>query len=149
MELIDVDGHNHLLRSEAALDWHCLNEAAVAAGFAPIHVNSAGRSKEEQSVLYVAYIKACAEWERSGRMTPKPTPVAPPGGSEHQIYIAVDIAVASVPGLLQWLMKNSAKYNFWFTAAGERWHLAHYEGQPPQHLYERHLENLKAWSKLD
>lgn len=144
MQLETIDDQGHELSLEAANDWARLKADAEKAGHV-VRVNSAGRSIEKQRKLYTQYIQAVAAWERSGRMGARPTAVAPPGGSEHNDFIAVDVNV-SEPKFFRWLLTNSTKYNFWFTAARERWHLAHYSGQPPRKLLDRHNANVKSWS---
>lgn len=137
-------GGGHKLNPEAADAWLKLEAEAVALGFVVV-VRSSTRDSQLQKELFSAYIKMMARWMRNGSLPEqKPKPVAKPGQSEHEEprACAVDVDV-SEPKFRQWLLRNSTTYGFYFTALGERWHLAHYADGPPTHLRERHLSNLK------
>src|SRR5882757_2413471 len=124
MPLKPIDGRGHELEEGAALDWLRLKHDAEAAGHTVV-VNDAMRNLAVQKALYSKYVLATAEWVRLGSPEgKKPKPVAKPNTSEHGLGIAVDTAVAIRPAYLKWLLENSTKYNFWFTATGEDWHLA-------------------------
>lgn len=144
--LVPIDSHGHQLEEKAAQDWLRLKHDAEAAGHIVV-VNDAMRSLSVQKQLYSKYVGAIAAWVRAGSPEgQKPKPVAKPGTSEHGKGIAVDTPVAKQPAYRKWLQQNSTKYNFWFTALGEDWHVAHYgEGGPPSHLRARHDVNLKNW----
>lgn len=144
MEVATISDQGHQVRKEMEPDWRNYVTEANALGF-DVRVRSAGRDNEKQRRLFSAYVKAVAAWERAGRLVAKPKPVAAPGQSEHEDFRAVDVDM-SEPGLLEWTLKNSTRFNLYFTAARENWHLAWYPGKPRATLYQRHLDNLKLFS---
>lgn len=88
--------------------------AARAAGH-QVTLNSSFRTLGSQTQLYKLY--------KSG----KGAPAAPPGRSNHQYGMALDISVAAYPKLLQWLLANGPRYGWHKTVAREDWH---YEYKP-------------------
>jgi D-alanyl-D-alanine carboxypeptidase len=120
MQLQDI-GEGFTLDAPCARDFLALKAAATAAGHA-IHVSTAYRSNATQKGLYTRYIQAIAAWERSGRLGTKPTPVAIPGKSLHELGHAVDIHVAGDSALKQWLDDNCGKFNFKCDVPREPWH---------------------------
>lgn len=143
MSFTDV-GQGFKLAEKAAEAWGRMVSAAAAKGIY-FTINSAYRDPEKQKQLFQGYVKKLAAWEKSGRKTPKPSPVAAPGKSEHEKGTAVDIAVEGRPIIFQWLTTNATKYGFYATASGERWHWAFYSPAPPANLLKRHNDNLASW----
>lgn len=93
-----------------------MREAAAAAGV-ELKLESGFRTAEKQRELF-------REW-RKGRGNK----AARPGRSNHQSGRALDIAVLSVPGALEWLESNAAAYGFKRTVKSEPWHWE-YENAP-------------------
>lgn len=96
-----------------------------------LRVNSAYRSSQKQKTLYVAYIKALGKWDKAGKVGKRPSIVAPPGKSNHERGIAVDINRANGDNLTtpepdspidNWLKLNAHKYGFFRTVPSEPWH---------------------------
>jgi LAS superfamily LD-carboxypeptidase LdcB len=143
VKLIDI-GQGFQLDEKAGLAFLRMKAEAEAAGHT-IEISTAYRSPEFQKSLYARYVKAIAAWERSGRMIVKPLAVAAPGMSEHGRGNAVDLHVASSLKLQSWLWAHASTFDFYFTAARERHHLAFYLGGPPHTLLDHHTANLKAW----
>lgn len=120
MQLQDI-GDGFMLDAPCARDFLAMKAAAAAAGHA-MHISTAYRSNATQKSLYSKYIHDVAVWERSGRMGPKPTPVAVPGKSLHEAGHAIDIHVAADPALKAWLDANAARFNFYCDVSHEAWH---------------------------
>lgn len=89
--LVDIGGGN-LLREDAAKAFRAMARAAKKDGV-PLNVNSAYRSVEEQTSLWVNRFS-------------NPYPVAQPGTSNHGWGIAVDMDPNS------WLFQNAGKFGF-------------------------------------
>ncbi len=123
MKLVDI-GQGFKLEEAAALAWEKLVLAAAKEGIY-FTINTAYRDKAYQTRLYEKYVKAVAAWERAGRMTAKPTPVAPPGKSAHEKGKALDIAVNGRPTILAFLRKNAGSFGFYETVKSEPWHWEH------------------------
>lgn len=121
MQLEVISDQGHKLEKKAAAAWRELVTAAGSDGH-DIYLTTAYRSPEHQKRLFAKYVKDIAAWERSGRMTAKPTPVAPPGKSAHERGEAVDIKVREFPELLKWLRKNAGRFGWYETVKSEPWH---------------------------
>lgn len=144
--LVDVDNKGHQLEEKAAVAFLAMYKAAVADGVNLV-VNSATRDSTKQAKLYADYVVKLKNWESLGsNPANKPMPVARPATSEHEEprAIAVDINVTNAR-TLNWLMEHSTQYGFYFTATGERWHVAYYGDTIPARLLERHRTNLANW----
>jgi hypothetical protein len=86
-----------------------MRTAAAVAGV-ELRLESGFRTVEQQRELYRAW--------RVG----KGNKAARPGTSNHQSGRALDIAVISVPGALDWLEQNAASFGFKRTVKSEPWH---------------------------
>lgn len=73
--------------------------------------------------------------------------LATPGKSQHNLGLAVDIASASEPKRLNWLIANVKKFGFsWEVVPSEPWHLRYVDGDtPPAAVAEWMTKN--NWSK--
>jgi LAS superfamily LD-carboxypeptidase LdcB len=120
-----IDPAGHQLCLECANDFIRMREAAQLAGH-EIHISTAYRSNGEQKKLYAKYVSDIAAWERSGRIGSRPTPVAIPGKSLHEKGQAVDIHVATDPGLKAWLDAHCKEFNFRCDVPHEPWHYSWY-----------------------
>lgn len=87
--------------------------AAAAEAGVELRLESGFRTAEQQRELYRAW--------RVG----KGNKAARPGTSNHQSGRALDIAVISVPGALEWLEVNAASFGFKRTVKSEPWHWEH------------------------
>ena len=83
---------------------------AAAADGVELALESGFRTREHQAELYRA-------WRRG-----KGPIAARPGRSNHQSGRALDIAVNSAPGALEWLEANAARFDFKRTVRSEPWH---------------------------
>lgn len=139
----DIDSSGHKLRSDAAQSFSAFEKAAAMDGFHFV-IDTAFRSYDQQKALYDAYTKKLDQWQFNGAdPAHKPSPVAKPGTSEHEEGIAVDINTLAQPGTRKWIAQNCAAYGWYMTAHDEPWHIAYYPLGPPQHLLDRHLQNVK------
>jgi hypothetical protein len=73
--------------------------------------------------------------------------LATPGKSQHNLGLAVDIANASEPKRLNWMIANVKKFGFsWEVVPSEPWHLRYVDGDtPPAAVAEWMSKN--NWSK--
>ncbi len=125
MKLVDI-GKGFKLEEAAALDWERLVLAAAKEGIY-FTINTAYRDKAHQTRLYTKYVKDIAAWEKAGRKTTKPTPVAAPGRSLHEQGRAIDISVNGRPLILSWLKKNAKNFGWLQTLPSvEPWHFEHH-----------------------
>ena len=83
---------------------------AAAEDGVELTLESGYRTREQQAELYRA-------WRRG-----KGPIAARPGRSNHQSGRALDIAVNSAPGALEWLEANAARFDFKRTVRSEPWH---------------------------
>lgn len=112
--LVPIDDRGHLLEQSAAADFMRMRDAAAAVGISLI-VNSAFRSMEEQTALWVAYKNG----DRSDV-------AAPPGYSNHQNGRDVDLETArGTNAAYEWLLINAHLFNFKATVSTEPWHWEH------------------------
>lgn len=110
LELLPIDAAGHMLRADAAQAFLQMQAAAAADGVT-LQVDSAFRSYAEQVQLYQLY--------QAG----KGNLAAPPGYSNHEGGVAVDINTArGTNAAFQWLNDNAANYGFHRTVATEPWH---------------------------
>lgn len=110
------------LEITAAQAFERMADAAKVAGI-EFHINSAYRDKASQDRLYRKYVKETAEWQKGGRLGPRPALAAIPGHSMHQSGKALDINVAGADApALEWLRKHAADYGFVNDVPGESWH---------------------------
>lgn len=97
-------------------------DAARAKGLEPL-ICSSYRTMEKQASLYNAQVQSCLNqgYPREEAQRQAAIWVAPPGTSEHQLGLAVDIVAASYQLLdeeqentpeQKWLMKHCAEYGF-------------------------------------
>lgn len=88
-------------------------EAAKAGGIG-VAINSGFRSYGEQDLLFQGFKKGLPGFNLA----------APPGASNHQNGIALDIAVSGGAGtpVYDWLAKNATSFGFVRTVNGEPWH---------------------------
>ncbi|MDP1750613.1 MAG: M15 family metallopeptidase [Acidobacteriota bacterium] len=88
-------------------------EAAKAAGIS-VAINSGFRSYGEQDLLFRGFKQGLPGFNLA----------APPGMSNHQNGIALDIAVSGGAGtpVYNWLAKNATSFGFVRTVSGEPWH---------------------------
>ncbi len=100
-------GRGFMLRTDAAKAFLRMYAAAAKEGEI-LSVNSAFRSMTEQTDLYNRYLAG------TGNLA------APPGFSNHQSGIAVDIHVDS--NISNWLDRNAASFGFRRTVSSEPWH---------------------------
>lgn len=103
-------------------DLQNMMDAARAEGLEPL-ICSSYRTMEKQTSLYNAQVQSCLNQGYSREEAQKQAAiwVAPPGTSEHQLGLAVDIVAASYQLLdeeqektpeQKWLMKHCAEYGF-------------------------------------
>lgn len=147
MQLKSIGG-GHWLNESAADAFLAMCASAIADGI-NIHVNVSVRPASRQKTLFAQYVKDLARWAREGSVpADKPTPVARPGQSEHdeEKANAVDIAQASDPRILPWMLKHGPSFGFYATARGEKWHWGHYRAPAPKRFLERHAANAAEWS---
>lgn len=112
--LVQIDDTGHLLETGAAADFARMREQAALDGV-PMEVESAFRTMEQQTALWVAYQKG----ERTDV-------VAPPGYSNHQDGQAVDLVTArGTNATYRWLLEHAATFNFYATVSSEPWHWEH------------------------
>ena len=73
--------------------------------------------------------------------------LATPGKSQHNLGLAVDIANASEPKRLNWMIANVKKFGFsWEVVPSEPWHLRYVDGDtPPAAVAEWMTKN--NWTK--
>lgn len=113
-----------------AYDFLMMRSAAAKDGV-NLAVNSAFRTQEEQRVLYIERMDPATGLERPG----SPGPAAPPGFSNHQTGIALDIDVDMTKGdraaenfsaKFLWLREHGATYGFDNEEVpSEPWHWRH------------------------
>ena len=120
-----VSERGHLLEAEAGRAFLRMSRAAELDGVR-LHINTAWRSHDEQTALYKIYQRKVEAWEHApptGR-GPKPPPTAPPGHSNHQWGIAVDIDTGGpTHGPIDaWLDANAKLFGFVRTVPAEGWH---------------------------
>ncbi|RME73706.1 MAG: hypothetical protein D6785_16765 [Planctomycetota bacterium] len=96
------------VKIETALAYMRMAEAAAQSGI-NLRLNSGFRTYGKQKALYHAYL--------SGRGNL----AAPPGYSNHQNGLAVDIDIPN-NSVYQWLKKNAWRYGFKRTVPNESWH---------------------------
>ena len=102
--------NGHKMRSDAADAFNRMYEDARRAGIT-LHVISGFRTMAQQQHLYNLY--------KAG----KGNLAAPPGYSNHQGGIAVDVQVGSTSSsTYKWLAANAHKYGFARTVPSEPWH---------------------------
>jgi peptidoglycan hydrolase-like protein with peptidoglycan-binding domain len=106
-------GNGQYMRSDAAAHFTQMMEAAHRAGV-PLYANSGFRTMAEQQHLY--YLS-----QHGG------APAAPPGYSNHQGGIAMDIGNVGAFGssAYNWLARNASRFGFSNTegrGVGEPWH---------------------------
>lgn len=143
MKFVVIDTHGHELEEHAAKNYLEMECAAKKDGYG-FRINTALRSREWQTQRYLAYLKAYEDWEEGGKSGPEPSPVAEPGTSEHEEGIAIDYDTWKEEDFVIWVAKNCERFNFYFTAKGERWHLAWFlPPGPPLSRKIRHINNLK------
>ena len=120
VELSSVRGYK--VDSRCAYYLRQMLKACENAGHEPLII-SAYRSNATQTRLYNNQVQRCMSWGYSYSAAKKKaaTSVAPPGTSEHQTGLAVDIVDMDYQSLVdaqantntqKWLMKNSWKYGF-------------------------------------
>lgn len=120
VELSSVRGYK--VDSRCAYYLKQMLKACESAGHEPLII-SAYRSNATQTRLYNNQVQRCMSWGYSYSAAKKKaaTSVAPPGTSEHQTGLAVDIVDMDYQSLVdaqantntqKWLMKNSWKYGF-------------------------------------
>lgn len=111
VSLVAIDDAGHMLEAAAAAAFVRMRAAAAADGVSLI-VESAFRTMEEQTALWVQY--------QRGERTDV---VAAPGYSNHQAGIDVDLTTArGTNAAYHWLLKNAHLYGFVATVHSEPWH---------------------------
>ena len=129
------DSSSILMREEAA---HALEELFVAAKQDGLHLIAASgfRSYRTQELIYQRKIKNTGSVEKASLL------VAPPGSSEHQLGLAMDLKCKTVQNLHpsfakskegQWILENAHRFGFiirykeeWTEVTGysyEPWHI--------------------------
>lgn len=120
-----VDDAGHVLECDAATAFMSMARAAELDGI-KLKINSAFRSHDEQKVLYERYQRRLTEWQDTpvSERGPKPAIAAPPGYSNHQSGIAVDIDTGgpSYGPIDKWLEANAGQFGFTRTVSSEPWH---------------------------
>lgn len=130
LEVEPIDERGHVLAVEAARAFKRMAEHAAEDGI-PLVVNTAWRSMEHQTRLWLAYRGAMENWEAGGRRGDRPASAAEPGHSTHQSGVSVDINRA--PGddpktrapdspIDLWLGANARQYGFVRDVPSESWH---------------------------
>ena len=110
IQVADVDEKGHQLRVDAAAAFIAMRAAAAAAGVALV-LNSAYRTYAEQLRLFNLYLAG------EGNLA------APPGHSNHEGGIAVDVESAEgTNAAFHWMTANAADYGFRRTVSPEPWH---------------------------
>ena len=106
--------------------------AAKAAGIS-VAINSGFRSWPEQALLFQGFQQGLPGFNLA----------APPGSSNHQSGIALDIEVDGSMGspIYGWLAKNATSFGFVRTVNGEPWH---WEFDPPKATAAKNRGTCKA-----
>lgn len=129
MILREVQG-GHRLESETADAYMAMLAAARADGIRPpnLEILSGYRSPEEQERLWTDAVKKYGSEEAARKWT------APPGHSDHEKGIAVDLVIGGLPFdkrdemrkhvSFAWLVQNAARFGF-VNYGREPWHWAH------------------------
>jgi D-alanyl-D-alanine carboxypeptidase len=106
--------------------------AAAAAANVQVAINSGFRSWPEQNALYQGFINRVPGFNKA----------APPGYSNHQNGIALDINVTGFGGpTYTWLTQNATSHGFLRTVDGEPWHWEH---DPARATVARNQGTFKA-----
>lgn len=114
VRLVAIDDKGHLLSERAAAKFVEMRAAAAKVGIALV-VESAFRTMEQQTALWVAYQKG----ERTDV-------VGQPGYSNHQAGDAVDLTTArGTNAAYAWLRSNAHLFGFYETVRSEPWHWEH------------------------
>ncbi len=138
-----------LMRKEAALALEALFAAAKEEANLTLIAASGYRSYRTQELIYQRKIKNTGSVEKAQRL------VAPPGASEHQLGLAMDIKCPSVDHLNasfantkegQWLRENAHRFGFiirykeeWTEITGyayEPWHIRYVGETHAQMIYQ-------------
>lgn len=110
LDLVPIDGAGHRMRRDAGMAFLAMQQQATIDG-CPLAVDSAFRTQSEQQVLYDAY--------KAG----KGALAAPPGYSNHQGGVAVDVDTTNGTNKqFRWLNAHAFVYGFRRTVSSEPWH---------------------------
>jgi LAS superfamily LD-carboxypeptidase LdcB len=111
VELVAIDDQGHLLHAPAAAAFTAMRAAAAKVGV-PMVVESAFRTMEQQTALWVDYM--------NGK---RKDPVGAPGYSNHQNGVAVDVKTdRGRNATYAWLRANADAFGFVENVTGEPWH---------------------------
>lgn len=138
-----------MLRREAAGALEALFEAAKEAGVSLVAV-SGYRSYARQAAIY--HRKVSSVGAKAAQLL-----VAPPGASEHQLGLAVDVSRASAGGLNgafgrsregRWLLENAPRFGF-IVRYQARWTNVTGYADEPWHIRYLGAEHAEAVTRLD
>ncbi len=167
--VVDVSGASRLLREDAAMALEEMFAAAKLEAKLTLLTVSGYRSYSKQSILYSNKIKSTGSVKKAQEY------VAPPGASEHQLGMAMDVGAKGVSSGLngsfgktkagKWVQENAHRFGFivryqqgWEEITGyeyEPWHVryvgvTHATAMHEQHIpMETYVQSLQVKSILD
>lgn len=132
-QIVDVTGEIEKITLDLAREFLKMVDAAADDGVAVV-MNSGFRTYAEQKFLYDQYKKGVPGYNLA----------APPGSSNHQTGIAIDIAVggAAAGPIYDWLADHATSFGFIRTVKSEPWH---WEYRPTAAAAAKAAGNHKSW----